>query len=528
MTAADHANGGARFTLGVDVGGTNTDAVLMAGREVVASAKRATTADVGDGLFAAVEAVMQGAAIRPQSIGSAMIGTTQFINAFVQRRGLAPVAAIRVSAPMGDGVPPFAAWPRDLLAATGEQGYLVRGGAFFDGRVYAQLERAELANVADDIRAKGIRAVAISSCFAPVRPDIERDAARIVREVYPCADITLSSEVGGLGLIDRENAAIMNGALREMAHRAVTSLNEGLRRAGISSPIYFSQNDGTLVSAEYAGRFPVVTCSAGPTNSLRGAAFLTGLDDALVMDIGGTTTDLGFLVRGFPRESSLPRDIGGVRTNFRMPDILSVALGGGTLVRQGGGRLTLGPDSVGYQLLERALVFGGSEVTATDIAVRAGHARIGNPSKAQSLGQSMVDEALNLIHGRLEDAIDQMKTNSKPVPVILVGGGHILLGRPLRGTLQVHRPRFAEVANAVGAAIAMASGRVDRLYDYSDGREAALQQAKDEACQAACAAGADPGTVTIVEVSELPLTHMRTNLVQVRVRAVGELISIGS
>jgi N-methylhydantoinase A/oxoprolinase/acetone carboxylase beta subunit len=528
MTAAAGSKGGARFTLGVDVGGTNTDAVLMTGREVIASAKRATTADVGDGLFAAVEAVLQAAAIRPQSIGSAMIGTTQFINAFVQRRGLTPVAAVRVSAPMGDGVPPFAAWPRDLLAATGEQAYLVRGGAFFDGRLYAQLERAELVKVAEDIRDKGIRAVAISSCFAPVRPDIERDAARIVREVYPGVDITLSSEVGGLGLIDRENAAIMNGALREMAHRAVASLNEGLRRAGISSPIYFSQNDGTLVPADYASRFPVVTCSAGPTNSLRGAAFLTGLEDALVMDIGGTTTDLGFLVHGFPRESSLPHDIGGVRTNFRMPDILSIAVGGGTLLRQTDAGLTLGPDSVGYQLLERALVFGGSEVTATDIAVRAGQARIGDPSKVHSLAQAWVDEALNLIHRRIEDAIDQMKTNSKPVPVILVGGGHILLGRPLRGTLEVHRPQFAEVANAVGAAIAMASGRVDRLYDYSAGREAALQQAKDEACQAACAAGADPGTVTIVEVSELPLTHMRTNLVQVRVRAVGELASIGS
>jgi hypothetical protein len=140
----------------------------------------------------------------------------------------------------------------------------------------------------------------------------------------------------------------------------------------------------------------------------------------------------------------------------------------------------------------------------------------------------LVDQALDLIHGRIEDAIDQMKTNSKPVPVILVGGGNILLNRPLRGTLEVHRPRFAEVANAVGAAIAMASGRVDRLYDYTAGREAALTQAKNEACEAARAAGADPRTIDVVEVSELPLTHMRTNLVQVRVRAVGELASIGS
>lgn len=527
MVRATHAGGDAPLVLGIDVGGTNTDAVLMRGREVLASAKRATTADVGDGVFAVVDALLRDTAVPAQSIGSAMIGTTQFINAFVQRRGLSRVAAVRVSAPKGDGVPPFAAWPRDLLAETGEDGYFAQGGAFYDGKEYASLDPQELARIARDIRSKGIRAIAVSSCFAPARPDIESEAARILCEAYPQADVTLSAQVGGLGLVDRENAAIMNCTLREMAVRVVADLSEGLRRVGISCPVFFSQNDGTLVSAEFASRFPVVTCSAGPTNSLRGAAFLTGLEDALVMDIGGTTTDLGFLVRGFPRESALPREIGGVLTNSHMPDILSIALGGGTVVRESEAGLSLGPDSVGYQLSERALVFGGSQLTATDIAVRAGQAQIGDPAKVSALSEALVEQAIIQMHGRMEDAIDRMKTNSKPVPVILVGGGHILLSRPLRGTLQVHRPRFAEVANAVGAAIAMVSGRVDRLYDYTEGREAALQQAKEEARQAARAAGANPQSINIVELAELPMTHIRTNLVQVRVRAVGELASLG-
>ena len=526
MALKKNAPGDARLVLGIDVGGTNTDAVLMSGREVLASAKRATTEDVGDGLVAVVDALLRDAKVAPQSIGSVMIGTTQFINAFVQRRGLSRVAAVRVSAPKGDGVPPFAAWPRDLLAETGEERYFAQGGAFFDGKEYAALDPRELERIALDIRAKGIRAIAVTSCFAPVRPDIEQEAARILREAHPEADITLSAELGGLGLVDRENAAIMNATLREMARRVVDGLSQGLRRVGVSCPVFFSQNDGTLVSAEFASRFPIITCSAGPTNSLRGAAFLTGLEDALVMDIGGTTTDLGFLVHGFPRESALPREIGGVLTNSHMPDLLSIALGGGTLVRESETGLKLGPDSVGYQLTERALVFGGSELTATDIAVRAGQAHIGDPARVSAVSGAVVERSISLMHARIEDAIDQMKTNSKPVPVILVGGGHILLSRPLRGTLEVHRPRYAEVANAVGAAIAMVSGRVDRLYDYSSGREAALQQAKDEACQAARTAGADPATITIVEMTELPMTHIRTNLVQVRVRAVGELASL--
>jgi N-methylhydantoinase A/oxoprolinase/acetone carboxylase beta subunit len=511
--------------LGVDVGGTNTDAVIMIGDQVVAAAKRSTTPDVGDGLIAAARAVLDAAGIAPEALATVMIGTTQFINAFVQRRDLAPVAAVRVSLPKTDGIPPMVGWPADLLGVVGRNSYLVGGGSFYDGREYAPLDIAALEQAGRDIRAKGIHSIAVSSNFAPVRPDIEQKAAQVIASVHPEADITLSGQVGGLGLIDRENAALVNASLRSLSRKVVTSLRDALGRVGVQAPIYFSQNDGTLVSTEYATRFPIVTCSAGPTNSIRGAAFLTGIQDAIVMDIGGTTTDLGFLVRGFPRETATAHLIGGVRTNFRMPDVLSIALGGGTLVRGTGTALRLGPDSVGYELDRRALVFGGRELTATDIAVRAGQASIGDPGRVHGITDELVQTVLDRIHRQIEDAIDQMKTSSRPVPVILVGGGHILLSRPLRGTSQVHRPKYADVANAVGAAISMVSGRVDRLFDFACGRERALEQAKEEARAAALAAGADPGSVEIVELIELPMTHMRTTAVQVKVRAVGRLAS---
>ena len=512
-----------RPVLGVDVGGTNTDAVIMMGEEVIASAKRATTPDVGEGLVAAARAVLDAAGLAPDRLSTVMIGTTQFINAFVQRRNLTPVAAVRVALPKSDGIPPMVGWPSDLVSVVGRHGYLVGGGSFYDGREYAPLDMAALEDAGRNIRAKGIRSIALTSNFAPIRADIERAAAQVLRTVHPEADITLSSEVGGIGLVDRENAALINASLRELSAKVVTSLKGALGRIGVTAPIYFSQNDGTLVSTEYATRFPIVTCSAGPTNSIRGAAFLTGLKDAIVMDIGGTTTDLGFLVKGFPRETATPHLIGGVRTNFRMPDVLSIALGGGTRVRASNGSISLGPDSVGYELTTRAMIFGGSELTTTDIAVRAGQAVIGEAARVASLDQALVTAVLDRIHGQIEDSIDQMKTSSRPVPVILVGGGAVLLSRPLRGTSQVHRPPHAEVANAVGAAISMVSGRVDRLFDFAQGREAALTQARQEARTAAISAGAVPESVEIVELVELPMTHMKTTAVQVKVRAVGHL-----
>ena len=513
-----------RIRLGIDVGGTNTDGVLMSGNEVLAAQKSFTSADIGSGVIAAVTALLEGSRIPAADIGSVMIGTTQFVNAFLQRKFLAEVGVIRICLPKSSGVPPMVAWPEDLRAIVGSHIYMVGGGAFYTGVEYAPLDEEALVRAVKDIRRKGLGAVVITSNFAPVRPDIEERAAAIVRTHLPDADITLSWQVGGLGLIDRENAAIINGALGKLSRMVVSSLVEAMRGLRIDAPLYISQNDGTLITTDQAQRFPIFTCSAGPTNSIRGAAFLTGLQEAVVADIGGTSTDVGFLLRGFPRETSTTNDIGGVRTNFRMPDVFSIALGGGSIVRETSRGITLGPDSVGYQLKDKGMVFGGEVLTTTDIAVRAGQAQLGDPGRVAAVPERVMNSVLDLIHSKIESAIDQMKTNSRPVPVVLVGGGAILVSRPLKGASQVLRPAHADVANAIGAAIALVSGRVDRLFDVASlGREAALIQAKDEATRAAIAAGARPDSVVIADVVEMPMTHMKSGSVQIKVRAIGDL-----
>ena len=154
----------------------------------------------------------------------------------------------------------------------------------------------------------------------------------------------------------------MNACLRELARRDRRGFRQALREPGIDAPTYLSQNDGTLMSAEFAERYPVATFASGPTNSMRGAALLSGLDDCAVVDIGGTTSDIGILENGFPREASLEVEIGGVRTNFRMPDVLSIGIGGGSVVTRSR-TSSVGPVSVGYELTTRARVFGGDTLT---------------------------------------------------------------------------------------------------------------------------------------------------------------------
>lgn len=515
-----------KFRLGIDVGGTNTDAVLMSGKQVVAAAKSFTTSDVRRGAVNVVAKLLDAAGEDRADIEAVMIGTTQFVNAFVQRRDLERVAVFRVSLPKADGVPPLTGWPDDLVEAIDPQIHMVGGGSYYTGKEYAPLDEDALRAAAAQAHADGIQAVAISANFAPMRPDIEERAAAVVRSAMPGARITLSAQVGGLGLIERENATVINASLGALSIKVIRSLVQAFAELGIAAPVYISQNDGTLISTEAAERFPILTCSAGPTNSIRGAAFLTGLEEAIVADIGGTTTDIGFLLRGFPRETTTANYIGGVRTNFRMPDVLSVGLGGGSLVKVNG-QVSVGPQSVGYRLQEEGLIFGGSTLTATDIAVRAGQAQIGDPSRVSHLSESLTQAALDAIHSRIEDAVDQVKTSPRPMPLVLVGGGSILVSRPLKGASEVLRPQHAEVANAVGAAIALVSGRVDKLYDVGAlGRDQALAQAKAEATAAAVQAGAHQGQVAVLDIIELPMTHMRTGCVQIRVRAAGPLAAL--
>jgi N-methylhydantoinase A/oxoprolinase/acetone carboxylase beta subunit len=522
MTAQPHED----LRIGIDVGGTNTDAVLMRGRSVVATIKQPTTINVGDGVAQAVRALILKSDVDPAHICSVMVGTTQFINAFLQRRNLAEVATIRVSLPKTDGVPPMLAWPDDVRAALGEHIYLAQGGAFFTGQTYRELDPGELSQIAADIRKKQIGSVVISANFAPIRPDIEQSAAALMRETLgEHVHITLSSDIGGIGLVDRENAAIINACLRPFARTVIADMERAFHELGLNAPVYISQNDGTLISTSTAADFPILTCAAGPTNSIRGAAFLTNISDGLVVDVGGTTTDIGALVRGFPRETAGQNETGGIRTNFRMPDTLSIAVGGGSLVRRIDGVTKIGPESVGFRISEEALVFGGSTLTATDIAVGARQLTgIGDPQRLAHLTDEIKSEALQAITTAIEQAIDKMRTNAQPVPVVLVGGGSILLPDSLDGASMVLRPEHFDVANAIGAAIAQVSGRVDRLFDMATrGRDAVLEEARQHAIDDAISAGADPATVEIVEMTELPMTHMQAGATRVRVRAVGVL-----
>lgn len=508
--------------IGIDVGGTHTDAVVLDQQAVVASTKVLTSANVKDGVVNALDDVLRQSGIDLDVIEAVMIGTTQFTNAVIERRELAPTAIIRVALPSGKLVPPMIDWPDDIAAALGGHVYMIHGGRTYDGIPIAPLDEAELDAAIDDIAGKGIRLVAISGVFSPSDPAQEKRVGERVREKIPDARITLSHRIGRMGLLERENAALLNASLLPLADKVVNSFTGALQDRGIDCPFYISQNDGTLMSAGFAAEFPALTFASGPTNSLRGASLLTQLDNAVVVDIGGTTSDIGVLQDGFPRQSNIAIEVGGVRTNFRMPDIQAIGLGGGSLVRDDGARI--GPQSVGYKLVTEGLVFGGKTLTTTDITVASGAADIGDAAAVSSLDEDLVETAIARIHAIIDTGIDQMKSSRDPVPVILVGGGAVLVSRSLETASKLLRPEHSGVANAIGAANAQVGSETERIISYRRiPREQVLADMTARLTDELADAGADRQTIKIADIEETAVSYMADESTRIRVKMVGEL-----
>jgi DUF917 family protein len=479
-----------------------------------------------------VRAVLASAEIDAGRIASVTVGTTHFINAVVERdaRRLRRVAVIRLSRSFLREVPPFAEFPADLADIIHGYDTVIDGGLHIDGAQEARVREDQVVAACREIREKGLKAVVVAGVFSPIdevfgQEDKVRDI--ILREI-PGIDVVCSREVANIGFLERENASILNAAILGYARKTVRGFRMAMRRLELSCPLFMTQNDGTVLDAASAAKIPIRTFSSGATNSMRGAAYLAGLEHggktAVVADIGGTTTDIGVILpSGLPRQASAYVTVAGVRVNYSMPHLHSIGLGGGSVVRQVNDRMKVGPESVGHFLLEQAMVFGDNVLTASDIAVASNRVAMGDKQRVAHLTPDFLGEANARMQSLLEGAIDVIKTLAEAIPVILVGGGAILAPNTIAGASEVIRPPFHDVANAVGAAISRVCGSVDIVQGTTNQTEAqAIQYAKDLAVKRAVEAGAIESSIVIAEVESMPLQYV-SNQIRTIVRAVGDI-----
>ena len=272
--------------IGVDVGGTNTDAVLLdinaAHREdrgVISSHKSATTSpDVTDGIEAVVRSVLDQAGNPVSEVSFLMIRTTQFINAIVERdvRRLSKVAVIRLSKSFTREIPPFSDFPEKLKHVMhGHTGYL-DGGLHIDGSEEAPIVESQVIEECKKIKALALQTIVISGVFSPIdkRFRQEQRVRDIMQRELPRANIVCSSDVSNIGFLERETAAILNASILKFARRTVRGFKSAMVRLKLDCALFLSQNDGSLIDAATAAQLPIRTFSSGPTNSMRGAAYL--------------------------------------------------------------------------------------------------------------------------------------------------------------------------------------------------------------------------------------------------------------
>ena len=526
--------------IGVDVGGqvkfeklrlqgltkfsTNTDGVILdstrasePNRGIIAWHKASTTGNPSDGINDAITAMFEKSKINTNDVASVTIGTTHFINAVVERdvARLAKVAIIRLCGPFAKGVPPGVDWPSELRKLICGYYCRVKGGLEVDGSLISDIDEVEIREQVKVIKEKGIKSIVVNGIFSPVDVVYKQEdrTAQIIKDSYPEADVVTSKDVANLGFLERENAAILNASILPFARKTIRSFQAAIARLRLRCPVFITQNDGTLLIASAASKLPIRTFSSGPTNSMRGAAFLTqnGVKESMmVVDIGGTTTDVGLLLaNGFPRQAAAFSEISGVRTNFSYPDIRSIGLGGGSIVRTNeDGNLIVGPDSVGYRLTEEALVFGGQTATATDYTVFADSTvDIGDRALLSDASLDFkVQGFKEVVKKMLERAIDTMKTSADDIPVLLVGGGAVIAPNDLKGASKVVKPEWSGVANAIGAATARVSGIVDTI-EKTESKTASqvMEEISNRAIEKAVDNGAKRETVQIVEMDHLPL-----------------------
>lgn len=433
--------------------------------KIVAIAKEPTSPGLLEGIEIMLQKIMQQTKEAYTAIREVIIGTDYFANALLEGKSLSKVCAIRIGQARST-IPPLFGGSSLIQNALGLATYHVYGGHEVDGSTaFAEPCKREMENYLVSIRDQGFEAFAITGAFSPVNHSHEKCIARWIREMlgedYP---ITTSHELGSIGFLERENSAILNAALSKVIIQSLKGLEEVMNKYRIDANIYFTQNDGSLLSYKSVLRHPIRTFGSRISNSFRGASLLTGLNDCIVVDVSESGICIGVLEGGFPKEQRRNQKIAGIRVNLQMPDITQISFHG--------------------------------------------------PSQVE-------DEQLDAIY----HAIQRYQPRFEALPIVFVGEESAPLATAFKYPwADVLHPNEFQNVSAIGTCIAPVSGSVDRIYWLEDrNREETIHLAKLEAIQSAVQAGAIPDTVFVQTVETIPLSYMPTKALRMKVKAIGAL-----
>lgn len=446
-TMAEHPR--RKFTIGIDVGGTNTDGVLYdTEKKTIAACTKEPTDhhDYKRSIDSALRKLLRETS--PQEIISLNISTTLSTNALLEGKG-SPVALVLI------GYDDFPHIKEEILSAVSPLAFITaHGGHTSWGEEREPLDMNALAGFAKEHAGSFF---AVSSLYSPRNPIHESKAAEIIRNAG-CAGITCGHEMARsrLNSVKRTISAYLNSSLIDVTHKLISGVEFCAASYGLSCPVMFLRSDSSLVGGSWCSRFPLETIFSGPAASMRGAALLAEVQegDALIADMGGTSTDIGRVSGGNAVFSAEGATIGAYRTMIPSLEIHSAALGGDSIVRiSDDGRITIGPErTVPYC---RALPGSECGFTPTDAVAALGAHQLGNWEKsaeaAREMGEKLGlsgDEFARMVRGEVSAKLDREFGRQGK-------GRRICVGAPAAAYSESAGccvPPLASIASAAGAA----------------------------------------------------------------------------
>jgi len=323
--------------LGIDTGGTFTDAAILDldTKKVLVKGKSSTTYhDLSIGIMGAIDNALAQQVIDINDIKVVGLSTTLATNSILEGRG-GEVGLI------GIGWKPDKDWEFPTKMAR-----YIKGGYDSMGGLVEPLDEAEAESVIDEI-CPHVDAVVVSGKFSVANSVQESTVTRMIRQKYKIPVVMASHMSSELGIYERTVTAALNARLLPVIQEFLTSVEKALNDRRIDASVYVFKGDGGLMSLDVAKVMPVETILSGPAASLMGGMALAGVDSCVVVDVGGTSTDIAYVDEGFPRLNEEGAMVGNWRTKVHAIDIWTAALGGDSVLRNDDkGELTLGPDRV--------------------------------------------------------------------------------------------------------------------------------------------------------------------------------------
>jgi N-methylhydantoinase A/oxoprolinase/acetone carboxylase beta subunit len=328
------------LVLGIDTGGTYTDGVLLEyeTRRVLAAEKCLTTKrDFSIG----IESVIEGIQIEdPSAIRMVSISTTLATNAIAEGKSKR-VALLLI------GYDPGLISKFKMAERFATPNYFfLDGGHDLYGREKTPLDLPGILAKVNEVKDQ-VDAIAVSAYFSPLNPEHEQRAFKAVASVCDLPVVLGHQLSTRLGSVERATTAALNASLLSMLQDFVIAVRRAMERRQIEAPLMVVRGDGTLMSDEFAARTPVETIHSGPAASAIGGRFLSRLDDALVLDVGGTTTDIALIEQGQVTVSEEGASVSDYKTSVKAANLLSIALGGDSHITWGPEKdVAIGPERV--------------------------------------------------------------------------------------------------------------------------------------------------------------------------------------